>query len=160
MACPNAGTGRAVDAAEWVKWANKKMGYDVRVWEIGNELGGSWEAGTELPFGKGQLTAEMYTKRYNEMAKAMRQVDPTIKIGSCPFVEEALRDCGDNVDFVSIHTYPGSTTLSEAQMFADISKIGRARDRPGEEVDSPVPAPAREADRDRLHRVEPRRGRG
>jgi hypothetical protein len=122
MACPNAGTGRAVDAAEWVKWANLKMGYDVRYWEIGNELGGSWEAGTALPFGKGQLTAEMYTKRYNDMASAMRAVDPTIKIGSCPFVEEALRDCGQNVDFVSIHTYPGSTTLSEAQMFADIAR--------------------------------------
>ena len=122
MACPNAGTGRAVDAAEWVKWANKKMGYNVHMWEIGNELGGSWEAGTEMPLGKGQLTAEIYTARYNEMAKAMRAMDPTIKIGSCPFVEEALRDCGDNVDFVSIHTYPGSTTLSEGQMFADISK--------------------------------------
>jgi hypothetical protein len=123
MACPNAGTGRAIDAAEWVKWANKKMGYNVRVWEIGNELGGSWEAGTALPFGKGQLTGEMYTKRYNEMAQAMRQVDPTIKIGSCPFVEEALRDGGKNVDFVSIHSYPGSATLSESQMFADIKPM-------------------------------------
>ena len=45
MACPNAGCGRPIDAAEWVKWANKKMGYNVRYWEIGNELGGSWEAG-------------------------------------------------------------------------------------------------------------------
>ena len=53
MVCPNAGTGRAVDAAEWVRWANKKMGYNVRFWEIGNELGGSWEAGTDMPLGKG-----------------------------------------------------------------------------------------------------------
>ena len=94
---------------------------DILGFELGNELGGAWEPGDELPFGKGRITAEMYTKRYNEMAKAMRQVDPTIKIGSCPFVEEALRDCGDNVDFVSIHTYPGSTTLSDAKMFADIA---------------------------------------
>jgi hypothetical protein len=122
LACPNAGTGRAIDAAEWVKWANKKMGYNVRYWEIGNELGGSWEAGTALPFGKGQLTAAMYTKRYNDMAAAMRAEDPTIKIGSCPFVEDVLRDCGANVDFVSIHTYPGSTTLSDSQMFEDIGK--------------------------------------
>jgi hypothetical protein len=123
MACPNAGTGRAVDAMEWVKWANKKMGYDVRYWEIGNELGGSWEAGTELPFGKGPLTAEMYTQRYNDMAGAMRKVDPTIKIGGCPFVAETLRDGGTNVDFVSIHTYPGSTTLTETQMFGDVGKM-------------------------------------
>jgi Glycosyl hydrolases family 39 len=122
MVCPNLGTGRAVDAAEWVKWANKKMGYNVRQWEIGNELGGAWEPGNDLPFGKGQITAAMYTKRFNDMANAMRKVDPTIKIGGGAFAEEMLRDCGDNVDFVSIHTYPGSATLSDAQMFADIGK--------------------------------------
>jgi hypothetical protein len=122
LVCPNAGTGRAVDAAEWVKWANKKMGYNVRYWEIGNELGGAWEQGTELPFGKGQLTAEMYTKRYNDMANAMRAADPTIKIGGGAFDEAMIRDCGKNVDFVIIHTYPGSITQSGAQMFADIGK--------------------------------------
>ncbi|HEY3333256.1 MAG TPA: hypothetical protein VGK19_24690 [Capsulimonadaceae bacterium] len=130
MACPNAGTGRAIDAAEWVKWANKKMDYDVRVWEIGNELGGSWEAGNDLPFGKGQITGAMYTKRYNDMADAMHKQDPTIKIGSCPFVEEALRDCGSNVDFVSIHTYPGSTTLTDTQMFSDIAKMVESQVNP------------------------------
>lgn len=122
MVCPNAGTGRAIDAAEWVRWANKKMGYNVRCWEIGNELGGAWEPGNDLPFGKGQITAEMYTKRFNDMANAMRKVDPSIKIGGGAFAAEMLRDCGENVDFVSIHTYPGSTTLSDGQMFADISK--------------------------------------
>ncbi len=121
MVCPNAGTGRPVDAAEWVKWANKTMGYNVRYWEIGNELGGAWEAGTELPFSQGQLTAEMYTKRYNDMANAMREVDPTIKIGGGAFAEEMIRDCGENVDFVMIHTYPGSVTQSESRMFADIA---------------------------------------
>ncbi len=98
------------------------MGYDVRYWEIGNELCGGWEHVVDLRFGKGRITAEMYTKRYNDMASAMRKEDPTIKIGSCPFVQEALRDCGENVDFVSIHTYPGSTTMTDAEMFADISK--------------------------------------
>jgi Glycosyl hydrolases family 39 len=122
MVCPNAGTGRAIDAAEWVKWANQKMGYNVRTWEIGNELGGAWEPGNDLPFGKGQITAVMYTKRFNDVSAAMRKVDPTIKIGGGAFAEEMLRDCGDNVDFVSIHTYPGSTTQSETQMFADIGK--------------------------------------
>jgi hypothetical protein len=122
LVCPNAGTGRAVDAAEWVKWANKKMGYNVHYWEIGNELGGSWEPGNDLPFGKGQITAALYTKRYSDMATAMRKMDPTIKIGTCPYNEEVLRDCGANVDFVSIHTYPGSTTLSDTAMFADIGK--------------------------------------
>ncbi len=122
LVCPNAGCGRPVDAAEWVKWANQTMGYNVRYWEIGNELGGDWEAGTRLPFGKGRLTAEMYTKRYNDMADAMRAVDPTIRIGGGAFAEEMIRDCGENVDFVMIHTYPGSITQSDAQMFADIAE--------------------------------------
>lgn len=120
MVCPNAGTGRAVDAAEWVRWANRTMGYDVRVWEIGNELGGSWEAGTEMPLGKGRLTGEIYAARYREMATAMRKIDPTIRIGTSPFVEETLRDAGDLVDFVSHHTYPGSRTMSEARMLAEL----------------------------------------
>ncbi len=120
MVCPNLGTGRAVDAAEWVRWANKKMGYNVRIWEIGNELGGSWEPGTELPFGKGQLTGEMYSRRFNEMADAMRAVDPTIKIGGGAFVEAMLRDCGENVDFASIHTYPGSATQTDRALFSEI----------------------------------------
>jgi hypothetical protein len=122
LACPNAGSGRAIDAAEWVKWANKTMGYGAKYWEIGNELGGAWEPGNDLPFGKGQITAEMYTKRFNDMANAMRAADPTIKIGGGAFAQEMIRDCGRNVDFVMIHTYPGSTTLSEGQMFADIPK--------------------------------------
>ena len=84
----------------------------------------------------------MYTKHYNDMATAMREVDPTIKIGSCPFVEEALRDCGDNVDFVSLHTYPGSTTLSEAQMFADISKSVERETAPVKKWIRAVPAAA------------------
>jgi alpha-L-arabinofuranosidase len=122
MACPNLGTGRPVDAAEWVKWADQTMGYAVRYWELGNELGGGWEPGNDLPFGKGQITAEMYTKRFNDMANAMRKIDPSIKIGGGAFAEQMLRDCGDNVNFVSIHTYPGSTTLGDAQMFSDIAK--------------------------------------
>ncbi len=123
MVCPNLGTGRPVDAAEWVKWANQKMGYNVHYWELGNELGGGWEPGNDLPFGKGQITAEMYTRRFNEMANAMRRVDPSIKIGGGAFAEQMLRDCGDNVNFVSIHDYPGSRTRSDAQMFADVAGI-------------------------------------
>jgi len=132
MVCPNIGTGRPVDAAEWVRWANQKMGFNVRLWELGNELGGAWEPGDELPFGKGRMTGEIYTQRYNDTAKAMRAIDPSIKIGGGAFAEEMLRDCGDNVDFVSIHAYPGSVTQSYAQIIAGIrpelkDEIGKAR---------------------------------
>jgi hypothetical protein len=103
------------------------MGFNARYWEIGNELGGLWEPGTLLPFDKGRLTPEMYTKRYNDIAKAMREVDPTIKIGGGAFAEEMLRDCGDNVSFVHIHAYPGSNTMTPEQLLAEIPE-GIARD--------------------------------
>jgi len=48
----------------------------------------------------------------------MRKKDATIKVGTCTFTEETLRDCGANVDFVSIHAYPGSATQTDAQLFA------------------------------------------
>jgi len=118
MPCPNAGTGRPVDAAEWVKWA-KKQGYGAKIWEIGNELGGAWELGSFLPDGS-SLTPEEYVRRYRAIATAMRAVDPTIKIGGGAFAKEMVRDCGDLVDFVSIHDYPGSVLKSEEQMLADI----------------------------------------
>jgi hypothetical protein len=123
LVCVNVGTGRAVDAAEWVRWANKKMGYNVRYWELGNELDGDWEAGHFLP-GGGVLTGDMYAQRYKEFAHAMKAVDPTIKIGGAAssvdpdsFCEHMLRQAGDDVDFVSIHTYPGDWRFSDEEQF-------------------------------------------
>ena len=111
LVCTNAGTGRAVDAAEWVRWA-RKMGYKVGYWEVGNELDGGWEAGHALPHGKGTLTGEMYAKRFVAFARAMKAVDSSAQVGGATtgaqpgsFSEAMLRDAGPYVDFVSIHTY-------------------------------------------------------
>ncbi len=124
MVTVNAGTGRAEDAAQWVKWANKEMGYNVKYWEVGNELDGGWEGGHYLP-GGGELTAAMYAKRYKEFAIAMKQADPTIKVGGAAdgtgddsFAAAMLRDAGAYVDFVSWHTYPCQAGISEDEMFA------------------------------------------
>ncbi|KPK65127.1 MAG: hypothetical protein AMK73_03825 [Planctomycetes bacterium SM23_32] len=124
LVCVNAGTGRALDAAEWVRWANEVMGYEVRYWEVGNELEGSWEAGHFLADGS-ELTGEMYARRYAEFAKAMKAVDPTIKVGGAAcgagpggFTEALLRDAGDYVDFVSWHTYPLRSVMPQRQMLA------------------------------------------
>ena len=123
LVCVNAGTGRASDAAEWVRWANIENGWNIRYWEVGNELEGSWEAGHILPDGT-ELTAEMYAQRYIEFAKAMKAVDPTIKVGGAAcgastggFTDVLLRDAGDYVDFVSWHTYPCQAGLAEEKMF-------------------------------------------
>ncbi|VGO14513.1 Intracellular exo-alpha-(1-_5)-L-arabinofuranosidase 1 [Pontiella desulfatans] len=108
----NVGSGTPEMAAEWVRWANLEMGYGVEYWEIGNELEGRWEMGSTLPDGS-RMTGEVYAQRFIEYAKAMKAVDPSIKIGGptaastrAPFMEALLRDAGEHVDFISFHTYP------------------------------------------------------
>jgi hypothetical protein len=132
MAIVNCGTGRPIDAAEWVKWANQKMGYHVKYWEVGNELDGSWEAGHFLANGK-ELTADMYAQRYKAIARAMKAVDPTIKIGgsaaSLGFTEAMLRDAGEYVDFVSVHMYPGNPAEPAETQFSAVREASDAAQR-------------------------------
>ncbi|MEO0055453.1 MAG: Endoglucanase [Verrucomicrobiota bacterium] len=114
----NAGTGRAVDAAEWARWA-MKQGYESAYWHVGNELGGSWEPGTFLPDGS-TITPEIFVQRFNAIADAVHAVDPKAKLGAFAFAEDTLKHSGDRVAFASIHTYPGSTTLTAQQNLARV----------------------------------------
>jgi hypothetical protein len=128
----NAGTGSPRDAAEWVRWANKKMGYKVRYWEIGNELGGSWECGHFLPDGS-VLNGDIYAHRFEEFARAMKAVDPTIRIGTMDWLEDVLKRCGDQVDFFSIHAYPagigtGPGAMPDDELFAKLDEVRRTMD--------------------------------
>ena len=128
----NAGTGTAAMAAEWVRWANKKMGYNVKYWEVGNELEGEWEAGHIRPDGT-KMDAKKYAAIYLEFAKAMKAVDPTIKVGgptnsndSVVFTEELIKQAGEHIDFISFHTYPvdGKNT-NVAKIFKDSERVGK-----------------------------------
>lgn len=83
----NAGNGTPEDAAAWVQYCNGSadtpMGrlraanghpkpYNVRVWEVGNELYGDWQIGHTDPAGN--------AARYMAFVHAMRKADPTIEI--------------------------------------------------------------------------------
>jgi len=85
--CINAGNGSPEEAAAWVEYCNggpeTQMGalraanghpapYNVRVWEIGNELYGEWQIG--------HTDAAGNAKRYVEFRRAMLAVDPSIEI--------------------------------------------------------------------------------
>jgi alpha-N-arabinofuranosidase len=85
--CVNGGDGTPEEAAAWVEYCNgaasTPMGrlraqnghpapYNVRVWEIGNELYGDWQIGHTDPKGNAD--------RYVRFVKAMLAVDPTIEI--------------------------------------------------------------------------------
>ena len=123
FAIVNGGLGSPRDAAEWVRWAGK-MGYDVKYWEVGNELGGGWESGHFLPGGK-ELNGYIYARRYKEFATAMKSADPLARVGIMDWVDDVLAYCGELVDFVSIHTYPVLGTEDDAALFAITGNVAK-----------------------------------
>lgn len=48
--------------------------FNVRLWCIGNEMYGFWQAG--------HMAANQYAEKHNRIVKAMKKVDPTIKVTS------------------------------------------------------------------------------
>jgi alpha-N-arabinofuranosidase len=125
--CINAGLGTVDDARHWVEYANeerhtywadlrRKNGrerpYGVKYWGLGNEIDGPWQMGHK--------NAEDYSKFALEAAKAMRWVDPSIKLiasGSSNFRQGAdwigwnrtvLNQLNGYVDYISLHTYIGN----------------------------------------------------
>jgi len=90
MICVNAGSGTPEEAAQWVQYCNggrdSPMGklraangypkpFEVKHWEIGNELWGRWQYHW--------TAAEGYVDRYRQFVKAMLKVDTDIKIYAC-----------------------------------------------------------------------------
>lgn len=88
LICINAGDGSPEEAARWVEYCNGSaettaMGalralnghpqpYNVRLWEVGNELYGPWQVGHTDALG--------YAERYRAFAAAMLAVDPSIHL--------------------------------------------------------------------------------
>jgi len=130
----NYGSGTPQEAADWVKYANVDKSYGVKYWEIGNEVYGNGHYGD----GKGWETdthADKSPKEYGKnlvaYAKAMKAVDPKVKIGAVlttpGFWPDAVRAPGDSadwnntvlsiagrsIDFVIVHWYPGGTTTAD-----------------------------------------------
>jgi alpha-N-arabinofuranosidase len=107
----NAGTGTAQEAADWVRYMNRGAGPKVDFWEVGNELY------MKDDLSGAQMSAEKYARTYAEFAKAMRAVDPSIKIGAIGGVnfgkyhfiaddhwtETVLEENRGQVDFLAIH---------------------------------------------------------
>jgi alpha-N-arabinofuranosidase len=82
--------------------------YDILHWCLGNEIDGPWQVG--------QKSAAEYARLANETAKAMKLLDPRVKLCVCgssfkrmptfPEWERTVLDvCYDNVDYLSLHTY-------------------------------------------------------
>jgi alpha-L-arabinofuranosidase len=135
--CINAGLGSVEDARNWVEYTNetrhtywadqrRKNGrekpYSVKVWGLGNEIDGPWQMGHK--------NAEDYAKFALEAGKAMRWVDPSIKLiasGSSNFRQGAdwigwnrtvLTQLKDYIDYISLHTYIGNRENDLEQFLA------------------------------------------
>jgi alpha-N-arabinofuranosidase len=90
MICVNGGNGTPEEAARWVEYCNgpvsSPMGarraangqpepFNVRHWEVGNELWGRWQVSWTTPEG--------HVDRYRRFVAAMRAADPSIKLYAC-----------------------------------------------------------------------------
>lgn len=107
------------EAAAWVEYCNgpatSKYGamraanghpapFGVKLWEVGNEIWGDWV--------RGHSDAETYARNYNRYAKAMRAVDPSIKLiavgdNDMKWNRTVLSAAGANIDYLAIHHYYG-----------------------------------------------------
>ena len=118
----NLGLGTIDDARYWVEYTNesrptywaeerRKNGRDepwgVTYWGLGNEIDGGWQLGQKGP--------EEYSIFAREAAKAMRRVDPSIKLvasGSSDYGADwiewnrtVLEELRNHIDYIGIHTY-------------------------------------------------------
>lgn len=118
----NCGDGDMREARDWVEYCNgtkdtalvrlrREHGYEephrVKYWGIGNEVDGPWQIGFKTP--------EEYARALTEFGKAMRWVDPSIKLLASAvslwdgdFVERAqliLEQAGDQIDYMALHWY-------------------------------------------------------
>jgi len=146
----NAGLGDEWSAAQLVEYANGSadttMGrqraanghaapYGVKFWGIGNEMWGDYQYG--------YMPLKMFLFKHNQFAKAMKRVDPTIKLIACGAMPDTMTgakqalllgkeivpgylspadwtgallvNCFDNIDLISEHFYNfGGTHFSLA----------------------------------------------
>jgi alpha-N-arabinofuranosidase len=147
--CLNMGTGTLAEALAWVEYCNAKGSthwaaerrrggrdepYRVRYWGLGNEMYGQWQVG--------MMTAEEYVREATRWARAIKMLDPGVRLIACG--ETGLTDWDRVVveglaglaDYHSIHIYTGSddywtNVLQPHQAERAIAAAGALLDRTG-----------------------------
>lgn len=123
MICVNAGSGTPEEAAQWIEYCNGDKNteqgalrtangiekpYNVKYWEIGNEVWGPWQVG--------HCTAEEFAHKCVEFAKAMKAADPDIKILACGHIDQnwnktVIEIAGEYIDYLTLHIYHSYLSL-------------------------------------------------
>lgn len=126
-------SGTAQDAADLVEylnspddgnhpWAARRAGdghpepYGVVYFEYGNETYHGNHEGSLSQGAKGIIYAPEYARRYAEYRRAMRKVDPRIRLGAVcheEWIPEILKRNGKNVDFFVPHIYIGTYSAND-----------------------------------------------
>jgi alpha-N-arabinofuranosidase len=114
-----------IDAGSYYSQMRKAHGYekphDIKIWCLGNEMDGPWQVGAK--------TSKEYGRIAEETAKAMKKIDPSIKLVSCgssgvgmPTFPEweaiTLEHTYDYVDYVSLHQYYDNRANDTADFLA------------------------------------------
>lgn len=93
-------------AAAWIRYCNVEKGYNVKLWEVGDEQWGTWA--------RGHVPPEEYAKKYVAFVKAMKAADPSIKVatnvplGAHPenWAERVVKAAGDYIDMITYTYFP------------------------------------------------------
>jgi len=123
MMAVNLGTRGVMDATDLVEYTNYPKGtalsdlrkthgaeqpHDIKMWCLGNELDGPWQLGHK--------SADDYGKLARETAKAIRLIDPDVRLVACGSSFEEMPTFGewettvlqhtfDHVEMISMHAY-------------------------------------------------------
>ena len=122
----------AHEAAEWVRYYNQQLGLHAKYWEVGNELNPlGAEIGSHVrdssPQGWHWINADDYATLFRAYAKAMKAIDPSIKLagpvgflrgpsdgsGGGSMMQRFIQQAGDVVDVVDMHFYDSGRTEAE-----------------------------------------------
>lgn len=119
----NSGLGDAHSAAEEVEYVNgpatSRLGqlraanghpapYGVKIWGIGNEMYGPWQWG--------HMAITQYPDKHNLIVKAMRKVDPSIKVIASSATPEETSWC--YIENRQLGSFPGREPVSVKMPFA------------------------------------------
>ncbi len=143
MMAVNLGTGDTAGAAALLEYCNMPAGtawadrrkenghaepYGVKLWCLGNEMDGEWQAG--------HVPAEVYAQRAWQAGVLMKGLDPSIETVICGSSNDAmstymqwdrtvLEFCWDKIDYISAHRYSVNYHGDSAAFLAEGVAIDR-----------------------------------
>lgn len=143
MMAVNLGTRGADEARNLVEYCNSETDtyyanmrrangfekpFNIKVWCLGNEMDGPWQICSKTPY--------EYARIACETAKLMKWTDPSIELVACgsahinmpTFIEwerTVLRECYENIDYISLHNYYGNPTDDTAAYLASSAEMDK-----------------------------------